>query len=265
MTFVEYVGVLPAGPLRGPGAALPRRRLPGAAPDRAGRGARPRSSTDLIEWLGELVRQVDSQPARRVGAARAPGEDGGRGRSAAARRRARRRHRATPARSGCWCATRCSAGWSWPRCAGGTCWASSTARPAGTRTRWARGARAVLRRARRHRHRPRRPRARRCSRSPRSRERWLVRQVLDDPAGDHDWAISAEVDLAASDEEGAAVVWVTAVEPAPEGRVAARTRDRQPVSEVATRRPGHGTRLVRAACRRRFGDDDRERQCITDT
>jgi hypothetical protein len=44
-------------------------------------------------------------------------------------------------------------------------------------------------------------------------ERWLVRQVLDDPAKDRDWAISAEVDLAASDEEGAAVVWVTAVEP----------------------------------------------------
>jgi superfamily II RNA helicase len=44
-------------------------------------------------------------------------------------------------------------------------------------------------------------------------QRWLVRQVLDDPAGDRDWAISAEVDLGASDEEGAAVVWVTAVEP----------------------------------------------------
>ncbi len=44
-------------------------------------------------------------------------------------------------------------------------------------------------------------------------QRWLVRQVLDDPAGDRDWAILAEVDLAASDEEGAAVVWVTAVEP----------------------------------------------------
>jgi hypothetical protein len=42
---------------------------------------------------------------------------------------------------------------------------------------------------------------------------WRVRQILDDPAGDHDWAISAEVDLAASDEDGAAVVWVTAVEP----------------------------------------------------
>ena len=44
-------------------------------------------------------------------------------------------------------------------------------------------------------------------------ERWLVRQVLDDPAGDRDWAIEAEVDLAGSDEEGAAVVWVTAVRP----------------------------------------------------
>jgi superfamily II RNA helicase len=40
-------------------------------------------------------------------------------------------------------------------------------------------------------------------------ERWLVRQVIDDPAGDHDWAITAEVDLAASDEAGEAVVWVT--------------------------------------------------------
>ena len=44
-------------------------------------------------------------------------------------------------------------------------------------------------------------------------ERWLVRQVLDDPAGDRDWMISAEVDLAESDERGEAVVWVTAVEP----------------------------------------------------
>ncbi|HEY4422503.1 MAG TPA: DUF3516 domain-containing protein, partial [Pseudonocardia sp.] len=44
-------------------------------------------------------------------------------------------------------------------------------------------------------------------------ERWLVRQVLDDPAGDRDWAITAEVDLAASDEDGSPVVWITAVEP----------------------------------------------------
>ncbi|SEC30036.1 DEAD/DEAH box helicase [Microbacterium hydrocarbonoxydans] len=41
---------------------------------------------------------------------------------------------------------------------------------------------------------------------------WTVRQILDDPAGDHDWGISATVDLAASDEEGAAVLTVTSVD-----------------------------------------------------
>jgi hypothetical protein len=40
---------------------------------------------------------------------------------------------------------------------------------------------------------------------------WSVRQIFDDPAGDHDWGISAEVDLAASDEAGTAQVRVTAV------------------------------------------------------
>ena len=40
---------------------------------------------------------------------------------------------------------------------------------------------------------------------------WAVRQIFDDPAGDHDWGISARVDLAASDEAGAAVVRVTDV------------------------------------------------------
>ncbi|GAB3803478.1 DEAD/DEAH box helicase [Micromonospora zhanjiangensis] len=43
------------------------------------------------------------------------------------------------------------------------------------------------------------------------RERWTVRQIFDDPDGDHDWGISAEVDLAASDEVGAAVVRITDV------------------------------------------------------
>ncbi len=42
-------------------------------------------------------------------------------------------------------------------------------------------------------------------------DRWRVRQIIDDPAGDHDWGISAEVDLAASDEAGTAVLKVTAV------------------------------------------------------
>jgi superfamily II RNA helicase len=40
---------------------------------------------------------------------------------------------------------------------------------------------------------------------------WRVEQVIDDPAGDHDWRIRAEVDLEASAEEGAAVVHVTEV------------------------------------------------------
>jgi hypothetical protein len=41
--------------------------------------------------------------------------------------------------------------------------------------------------------------------------RWEVRQILDDPAGDHDWGISAVVDLAASDEAGSAVLRITDV------------------------------------------------------
>ncbi|MGO4690812.1 DEAD/DEAH box helicase [Glaciibacter sp. 2TAF33] len=40
---------------------------------------------------------------------------------------------------------------------------------------------------------------------------WTARQIFDDPAGDHDWGISATVDLAASDEAGEAVLQVTAV------------------------------------------------------
>ena len=42
---------------------------------------------------------------------------------------------------------------------------------------------------------------------------WSVRQTFDDPAGDRDWGISAEIDLAASDEVGAAVVRILAVGP----------------------------------------------------
>ena len=35
---------------------------------------------------------------------------------------------------------------------------------------------------------------------------WRVRQILDDPAGDHDWGFDAEVDLGASDESGSLVL-----------------------------------------------------------
>jgi hypothetical protein len=40
---------------------------------------------------------------------------------------------------------------------------------------------------------------------------WTLRQIFDDPAGDHDWGISAQVDLAASEEAGQAVLRVTDV------------------------------------------------------
>lgn len=38
---------------------------------------------------------------------------------------------------------------------------------------------------------------------------WHVRQILDDPAGDHDWALLADVDLDESDEQGAVVLRLT--------------------------------------------------------
>ena len=40
---------------------------------------------------------------------------------------------------------------------------------------------------------------------------WTVRQILADPAGDHDWSITATVDLEESDAAGVAVVRVTSV------------------------------------------------------
>ena len=40
---------------------------------------------------------------------------------------------------------------------------------------------------------------------------WRVRQILHDPEEHHDWAITADVDLAASDRRGEAVVAITSV------------------------------------------------------
>jgi len=47
----------------------------------------------------------------------------------------------------------------------------------------------------------------------RQRDVWRVVQVIDDPAGDHDWRITADVDLVASDGAGEPVVTVVAFEP----------------------------------------------------
>lgn len=42
---------------------------------------------------------------------------------------------------------------------------------------------------------------------------WTVRQVFEDPAGDHDWGIDATVDLEQSDEIGSAAITILAVGP----------------------------------------------------
>ena len=177
---------------------------------------RPRPRSSSTSWSGSASWSARSTPACSTSGRRSPPAPA----PARSRDAARRstpgpagRHRATSAPSGCWCATRCSAASSWPRCAAGTCSASSTREAGWDAERLAGGAGAVLRRARRHRHRPGRPRPAAASTITEEPERWLVRQVLDDPAGDRDWAITAEVDLAATDEEGAPVVWLTAVEP----------------------------------------------------
>ena len=133
MTFAEYVGFY--GLARSEGLVLryladAYKALRQTVPEEA----KTEELTDLIEWLGELVRQVDSSlldeweqlrdPSRRRRSAR-PTD----GRPPAG-------HRATSARSGCWSATRCSAGSSWPRCAATTSWASWTPATAGTPTAW---------------------------------------------------------------------------------------------------------------------------------
>ena len=51
---------LPAGPVRGDRAALPGRRVQGAATRPCRTEAKTEELQDLIAWLGELVRQVDS-------------------------------------------------------------------------------------------------------------------------------------------------------------------------------------------------------------
>ncbi|MFE5775414.1 DEAD/DEAH box helicase [Brachybacterium sp. NPDC056505] len=42
-------------------------------------------------------------------------------------------------------------------------------------------------------------------------KRWIIRQVIDDPDGNHDWGIEAELDLEATDEAGEPVLSITHV------------------------------------------------------
>ena len=204
MTFNEYVSLLQPDPVRGPGPALPGRRLQGAAPDRA-RGGPDRGAHRPDRVARRAGPPGRLQPDRRVGAAAQPGRRGRRpGRRGAAgghRQQARvpgaGPQRAVPARRA------------------GRAAALVRARRAGRGHRLGRsgvgeGARAVLRRAPRHRHRAGRARAGPAHPGGGPRE-WTARQIFDDPAGDRDWGFSATIDLAASDEAGAAAVAVTIV------------------------------------------------------
>ena len=106
MTFVEYVGFY--GLARSEGLVLryladAYKALRQTVPE----DARTEELTDLIEWLGELVRQVDSSLIDEWERLRNPTDEPSR---RGARTTGRRRSPATCGRSGCWCATRCSAG-----------------------------------------------------------------------------------------------------------------------------------------------------------
>ena len=208
MTFAEYVAFY--GLTRSEGLVLrylgdAYRALRQTVPD----SVRTDELEDIIEWLGAVVRQTDSSlldeweqlndpdrlAGRRAGrAATRPGAD---------HRQRTRIHRAGAQRDV-------------PTGGAGGAEALGAARRARGRDRveyrcrgLARGAGGVLRRAR-HASTPARTRAgRRCCWWRRASRTWEVQQILGDPEGDHDWRITATVDLAASDDEGELVLDVT--------------------------------------------------------
>ena len=175
---------------------------------------------ELVEWLGETVRQIDSSlldewealadpahvragrgPARPAAAAAAdlgagppvPRDDPQR--AVAPGRAGRPRRRGRPGRAGV--RDRPARG----PAAGGRDDAHPTGTPA-----W----RATTPTTTRSGSTPT-PAARRCWRSSTTGRVWSLRQTLHDPAGDHDWVIEATVDLDASDAAGEAVVLASAL------------------------------------------------------
>ena len=207
MTFVEYVGFY--GLARSEGLVL--RYLADAYKalrDTVPEAARTEELTDLTEWLGELVRQVDSSlldewerltaPDAVDGLAAAPLDDRPGGVTTNLRafrvlvRNAmfRRVELAALRRYADLGELDADAGWDTDA------WAEAMAGYFEEHDALGTGPAA------------RGPHLLMVDEQP---ERWVVRQIFDDPAEDHDWGISAEVDLAASDEAGAAVVRVTGV------------------------------------------------------
>jgi superfamily II RNA helicase len=206
MTFVEYVGFY--GLTRSEGLVLryladAYKALRQTVPE----DARTEDLTDLIEWLGELVRQVDSSlidewerlrnPAAETAAA-APADD--RPPAVTGNPRAfrvlvrnalfRRVELAALRRYGELGALDAEAGWDADAWAGALEPYFDEHDDIGTGPD-ARGPAMLI-----------------IDAQP---DHWTVRQIFDDPAGDHDWGISARIDLQASDEAGAAALTVTGV------------------------------------------------------
>ncbi len=130
MTFTEYVQFY--GLSRSEGLVLryladAYKTLRQTVPEEA----KTEELVDLIEWLGELVRQVDSSLIDEWERLRNPTDLPD---VAAALDDRPAASPATRGRSGCWCATPCSGGSSWPRCGSGTRWASWTPTPVGPPT-----------------------------------------------------------------------------------------------------------------------------------
>jgi superfamily II RNA helicase len=204
MTFVEYVGFY--GLMRSEGLVLryladAYKALKQTVPE----DARTEELTDLIEWLGELVRQVDSSlidewerlrnPAEQVAAPaddRPPAVTGNPRAFRVLVRNAlfRRVELAALRRYDELGALDAEAGWD------ADAWALALEPYFGQHGDIGTGPDA------------RGPGLLIIDQQP---DHWAVRQIFDDPAGDHDWGFSVRVDLAASDEAGVAVLEVTDV------------------------------------------------------
>jgi hypothetical protein len=204
MTFVEYIGFY--GLSRGEGLVLrylasAYKALRQTVPEEA----RTEELTDLTEWLGELVRQTDSslidewerlrRPAEEQAAPldeRPPPVTGNRRAFRVLVRNAlfRRVELAALKRYQELGELDAETGW------GAAAWAEALAPYYAEHDQIGNGSDA------------RGPAMLIIDEQP---GRWAVRQIFDDPAGDHDWGFSAEVDLEASDAAGTAVLRVTGV------------------------------------------------------
>ncbi|HEV2373222.1 MAG TPA: DUF3516 domain-containing protein, partial [Streptosporangiaceae bacterium] len=204
MTFAEYVGYYNLA--RSEGLLL--RYLSDAykaVRQTVPEEARTEELTDLIEWLGELVRQIDSSLLDEWERLRDPGEEpqsrlDDRPPAVTGNRRAfrvlvrnalfRRVELAALRRWDELGALDAEAGWDADAWAGALAGYFAEYDDIGTGPD-ARGPGLLV--------------------IEEHQDHWTVRQILDDPAGDHDWGISAQVDLAASDTAGTAVIHVTSV------------------------------------------------------